>query len=680
MAPEAWTANTRDFGPDPPGYQVDDLIIDVAPRRVRRAGTVIRLQALSFDLLVTLARAAPDLVSYEQLSERVWPGLVVTPETIVQRVKLLRRALGDGPQAPRYVEGVRGRGYRMVAEVRPLTERQGTPEVIAPPSLEETKEEKKEASPSVYGGTVATAAVGVSSAPVRPSAASRPSRSSTLGWTGGTLTILVLIAGSWVITHYRERNPARPTSSGSALAAIHSLAVLPLENLSGDKEQEYFADGMTDALTTDLAEIGSLRVISRTSARQFKGSKETLPQIGRDLKVDAVVEGAVTRGNNRVRITAQLVEASSDQHLWARTYERDLKDVLALQDEIAQDIAGQIRAKLTPKERTLLVQVHAVDPEAHDAYLRGNYWANKETAEGARKALDYYQKAITKDPSYALAYAGVADAVSLLALSGGLSPKEATPKVNEAAMKALALDPSLARPHWSLAGIKLSDWDWPGAEAEFKQSIALNPNLAPAHHGYSIDLVIMERLDEAVNESERARDLDPFNFRVNEWLGQALYHARRYDEALRQLQRTLEMFPERRELYDEIADAYEQKKMFADAVAAHQQALSLNEDPSVTALGEAYKRGGYRGYLLKKIQILEQEPHESFTLPLLAHQYAMLGDEAHAMSYLERGYEERNPAIPFLSTAPELDSIRSSPRFRDLVRRLGIPKPASEKN
>jgi TolB-like protein/DNA-binding winged helix-turn-helix (wHTH) protein/tetratricopeptide (TPR) repeat protein len=686
MPPEAGTTNTGDLTPEPAGYQVDDLIIDLASRRVTRAGTVIPLKALSFDLLVTLVRAAPSLVSFEQLSERVWPGLVVTPETIVQRVKLLRAALGDDPHAPRYIEGVRGRGYRMVAAVRPMTERHSPPD-NRPPSPKSTKDD--EVGPKVLAGSAATEALAVSS----PSAtAPSPTRAAgvPLRWIGGTLTILVLLVSYWAIFHYRGASkPAERSSSGLA-APIHSLAVLPLENLSGDKEQDYFADGMTDALTTELAQIGSLRVISRTSAMQFKGSKETLPQIGRDLKVDAVVEGAITRGEHRVRVTAQLVEASSDRHLWARSYERDLKDVVALQDDIARDIAGQVRVELTPKEHSLLIQVHPVDPEAHDAYLRGRYWAHKGTSEGAWKALEYYQTAIARDPSYALAYAGVADAYLVLTswatqVSTGsrvLSPEEVAAKVKAAAVKAIELDPSLAEPHSALAGTKLfSDWDWSGAAAELKQAIALNPNLAAAHCGYSYYLEFAEQLDEAVNESERARDLDPFELDVNERLGQALYHARRYDQALRQIRQTVEMFPGAgARLYWEIAEVYEQKGMLAEAFAARQQALSLNNDPNLTALDEAYKRGGYRGYLLKRIQALEQGPHEASTFPYLAHLYATLYDEPHAMGYLERAYKEHNLAVLFIRTAPELDPIRSSPRFRDLVRRIGFPPSPGDKD
>jgi TolB-like protein/DNA-binding winged helix-turn-helix (wHTH) protein/Tfp pilus assembly protein PilF len=694
MVPQAWTTDTRDLTPDPAGYQVDDLIIDLAPRRLRRAGTVIPLKALSFDLLVTLVRSAPNLVSFEQLSERVWPGLVVTPETIVQRVKLLRSALGDDPHAPRYIEGVRGRGYRMLAEVRPLTERQGAPESIVPPSLKEKTEEE---SPNVHVGAATTGTAAVSSPSATPPAPARSAKWGPLGWIGGTLIVVVLLAASWAIVHYREASkPAERASSGTALAAIHSLAVLPLENLSGDKEQEYFADGMTDALTTDLAQIGSLRVISRTSAMQFRGSKETLPQIGRELQVDAVVEGAVTRGANRVRVTAQLVEASSDHHLWARTYERDLKDVLALQDEIARDIAEEIRVKLTPKERTLLIQVHAVDPEAYDAYLRGSYWWNQLTVMGEdlevlEKACDYFQKAVARDPSYALAYVGVAECFTFqdnsdsvreaVAFRGSDKAREAvafrgSDKAREAAAKALVLDPSLAEAHTTLATLKfLTDWDWSGAEAEHKQAIALNPNYAPARYWYSFFLVAMGRLDEAMREIERARDLDPYSALITEWLGQVLYHARRYDDALRENRRGLEMHPDASGFYFAIANVFEQKKMFAEAFAARQQGLSLEKDPRVTALGEAYKRSGYEGYLLKQTEF-----EQTLSPPYAAHIYALLNDEPRAIDALEAAYNKHFVGILFLRTAPELDSIRSSPRFRELVRRIGFPPSPSDKN
>jgi TolB-like protein/DNA-binding winged helix-turn-helix (wHTH) protein/Tfp pilus assembly protein PilF len=673
MAPQEGTTNIQDLTPDPAGYEVDDLIIDLAPRRVRRAATVIPLKALSFDLLVALVRDAPNLLSFDQLSERVWPGLVATPETIVQRVKLLRSALGDDSHAPRYIEGVRGRGYRMLAEVRPLTERPGTPDPVVPHSLKETKEVP---SRDEQAGIAATGAAAVSSPGTPPPAPPRSARWGPLGWIGGTLIMVGLLAGSWAIVHYRALSKPTERTSVVVSPVIHSLVVLPLENLSGNKEQEYFADGMTDALTTDLAQIGSLRVISRTSAMQFKGSKATLPQIGRDLQVDAVVEGTVTPGENRVRVTAQLVEASSDHHLWARSYERDLKNVLALQAEIAQDITEQIRVKLTPKERSVLIQVRAVDAAAYDASLRGWYWLSQPSPEGSRKALDYFQKAIAKDPGYALAYAGLAE--SFLVLGGPVFPRNEAflQKAREAAVKALALDPSIAEAHTALGLIKFwIDWDWAGAEAEYKQATALNPNYASAHSWYSSYLVAMGRLDEAMKEIEHARDLDPFSPGITFWLGQVLYHARRYDDALRENRRGLEMWPDRDEFFGAVADVYEQKKMFAEAFAARQQALSLTKDPNVTALGEAYKRSGYRGYMLKEAEILG-----AHNPAYAAHLYALLSDEARAMTALEVGYNERNGGVLFMRSAPELDSIRSSPRFRDLVRRIGFPLSPSDKN
>jgi len=634
-------------------YEFGQFTLVPTEKRLLCDGKVVPLAPKVFDTLVLLVKNQGRLLEREGLLRALWPHSVVEEVALAHNVSQLRKALGDPAEDPKFIETVPKRGYRFIAAVR----QRGEPL----------------AEPLASGGET-------------PSAVRHTPRSRA-AILGAFAAVLVLAAGTAVYVHL---SPTGKRVAG-VLPAIHSLAVLPFENLSADKEQEYFADGMTDALTTDLAQIGSLRVISRTSAMQFKGSKETLPQVGRDLQVDALVEGTVARGKNRVRVIAQLVEASSDYHLWARIYERDLKDVLALQDEIAQDIAEQIRVKLTPKERSLLIQVHAVDPEALDAYLRGRYWAYKAdlwricgtsgsppcvSQSEAWKALEYYQKAIAKDPSYALGYAGVADGFVVLAVSGGLPYKEASPKINEAALKALALDPSLAEAHSSLAFVKLfNDWDFSGADAELKQAIALNPNFARAHTWYSYYLVVMERLNEAVKESERARNLDPFDFYANEWLGQALYHARQYDDALRQQRRTLEMFPDRGgRLYFEIAEVYEQKKMFAEAFAARQQSDTLSKCPCVTTLSEAYQRAGWRGYLSKTVQLME-EVHGCDV-----HDYALLNDEAHAMTCLERVYEEHSPAILFVRTAPELDSIRSSTRFRGLVRRIGLPQPSSDKN
>jgi TolB-like protein/DNA-binding winged helix-turn-helix (wHTH) protein len=637
---------------------------DLGNRQLFRNGISVSLTGQPFEVLTLLLERPGQLVTREQLRARLWPsGTVVEFDRgITAALTKLREVLHDDAQHPRFIATVPRHGYRFISPVS----------TAAQAALEPSTRAVPESAPQL----ASTATSDVVPSAVQGSWWSRRTVPAILA------AVLVLIGGTAAYVYL----PRAGQRAAGVSPAIYSLAVLPLENLSGDKEQEYFADGMTDALTTDLAQIGSLRVISRTSAMHFKGSKETLPQIGRDLKVDAVVEGTVTRGENRVRVTAQLVEASSDHHLWARSYERDLKNVLALQDEIAHDITEQIRVKLNPKAPSLVSQVHAVDPEAYDAYLRGSYWLSQATLEGYKKGCDYIQKAIAKDPSYAPAYVGVAQC------------SDSPDKFREAIAKALVLDPSLAEAHSSLATMKFAvDWDWSGAEAEHKQAIALNPNSAPAHHWYSFELVAMGRLDEAMREIELARDLDPYSAAIADWLGQVLYHARRYDEALRENRRGLEMHPDALGFYWEIADVYEQKKMFAEAFAARQQALSLAKDPRVTAqeagtfatkvqiprytsegirnLGEAYKRSGYKGYLLKQAEF-----EESHRPAYAAHIYALLNDEPRAMAALEAAYNKHIVGILFMRTAPELDSIRSSPHYRELVRRIGFPQPPSDKN
>jgi TolB-like protein/DNA-binding winged helix-turn-helix (wHTH) protein len=610
-------------------YEFGQFTLVPSQKRLLSGREVLALAPKVFDTLVLLVENQDRLIQKEEFLKALWPNSVVEEQALAHNISQLRKALGDPAEDPKFIETVPKRGYRFIALVRAS----GEP-------------------PAVTGSSAPSGAV--------------PSAMQPLRWSRRTVlavlaAVLVLAAGTTVYVYF----PRSGRAPAGAVPAIRSLAVLPLENLSGDKEQEYFAAGMTDALTTVLAQVGALRVISETSARQFKGSRKSLPQIGRDLKVDAVLEGAVTRSENRVRVTAQLIEAASDHHLWARTYERDLKDVLALQDAIAQDVAEQIRVTLTPKERSLLTQQHAVDPEAYDDYLKGVYWGNQYTPEGYEKACAYFRKAITQDPSYALPYSGVAQCFP-----------DQPDKARAAIVKALALDPSLAEAHATLAVIKFSiDWDWAGADAEWKQAIAISPNLASAHHDYSEYLTAMGRLEEAISEAERARDLDPYAAFTNVQLGQVLYHARRYDDALRVNQRGSEMHPDVPAFYWNSADIYEQKKMFAEAFAAHQKALTVLKDPRVSAYGEAYKRGGYKGYLLAQAEF-EQAHNRLYA----GHCYALAGDGLRAIAAWEAAYKDHTVGVLFIRTAPEADSVRSLPGFRDLVRRIGFPQSSGEKN
>lgn len=601
-------------------YKFGQFILVPSQKRLLSDREIVPVGPKVFDTLVLLVENQGRLIPKEEFFKALWPNSVVEEQALAHNISQLRKALGDPAEDPKFIETVPKRGYRFIATVRASAEPTASP-----------------VSRAISGAAP-------SSTP--------PVQSPRRGAMGVLAAVLVLAAGAIASLYFPHSGPKI-----ADVPAIHSLAVLPLQNLSGDKEQEYFADGMTDALITDLAQIGSLRVISETSARQFKGSRETLPQIGRDLKVDAVIEGTVARAEGRVRITAQLIEASSDHHLWAKSYERDLKDIIALQDEIAKDVAEQVRLKLTPKERSLLAQAHPVDPEAYDDYLRGAYWMDQPTYEGHNKACNYFQKAIAKDPNYALAYFGVAWC------------QDTPDKSRETLVRALALDPSLAEAHAMLAHTKFNyDWDWAGTEAELKQAIALNPNSALAHSWYSFYLVAGARLDEAMREIERAQDLDPYSAWVTIWLGQVLYHARRYDEALRVNQRGLEMHPDDDGFYGAIADVYEQKKMFAEAFTARQQSLSLEKDPRVSTLAEAYKRAGYKGYLLKQAEFGQTD-----NAIYAAHCYALLNDEPRAIAALEVAYSKRDSRVLLMRSAPELDSIRTSPRFRDLVRRIGFP-------
>jgi len=610
-------------------YEFGQFTLVPSQKRLLSGRGALALAPKVFDTLVLLVENQGRLIPKEEFFKALWPNSVVEEQALAHNISQLRKALRDPAEDPRFIETVPKRGYRFIAPVRATGE---------PPAV---------AGPSASSGAVPSA--------MRPVRWSRRTILAVL------MAVLVLAAGTSGYLYF----PRSGRAAAGAVPAIRSLAVLPLANLSGDKEQEYFAAGMTDALTTDLAQIGGLRVISETSARQFQGSRKSLPQIGRDLQVDAVLEGAVTRSENRVRVTAQLIEAASDHHLWARTYERDLKDVLALQDAIAEDVAEQIRVTLTPRERSLLTQRHSVDPEAYDDYLKGVYWGNQYTPEGYEKACAYFRKAITQDPSYALPYTGVAECF----------PGQPD-KARAAIVKALALDPSLAEAHVTLAVIKFSiDWDWSGAEAEWKQAIAISPNLASAHHDYSQYLTAMGRLEEAVSEAERARDLDPYAAFTDVQLGEALYHARRYDDALRVNQRGSEMHPEVPAFYWNSADVYEQKKMFAEAFAARQKGLTMLKDPRVIAYGEAYQRAGYKGYLLAQAQF-EQTHNRLYA----AHCYALAGDGPRAIDAWEAAYKDHTVGVLFIRTAPEADSLRSSPRFRDLVRRIGFPRSSGDQN
>jgi eukaryotic-like serine/threonine-protein kinase len=448
---------------------------------------------------------------------------------------------------------------------------------------------------------------------------------------------------------------------------IESVAVLPLANLSGDPGQEYFADGMTDALIAELGQIGSLRVISRTSVMQYKGGKKALPQIAQELNVDALIEGSVVRSGDRVRITAQLIGAVPERHLWARSYERDLRDVLALQGEVARAIAMEVKAKVTPDVQARLAGARTVDPAAHELYLKGNDSLDREDR---KKALEYFQQAIEKDPNFARAFLGVAWTYERLGISEELPSVEAYSKVEAFARKALDLDPSLAEAHVELADAHLrGGWDWAGAERELNLALELNPNSEPAHNAYSRYFRWVGRYQESVAEARRAIEINPLSPAPYVILGMAYYFGRRYDEALPQIQKVQQIAPSE-VTHLVLGWVYREKGMYEQAVEELLQARGAHK---LGHLGNTYARMGRGEEAHIAIQKLNEESNQNVVSYAVAIVYAGLGEKERAFEWLERAYKAHDIDMTFLKVDPALDPLRSDPRFQDLLRRMNFP-------
>jgi serine/threonine protein kinase/Tfp pilus assembly protein PilF len=482
--------------------------------------------------------------------------------------------------------------------------------------------------------------------------------------------LALLLSVAWYATG-RLREWLRPPLGAPR---IESLAVLPLQNLSGDSQQDYFADGMTDELITGLAKLRNLRVISRTSVMRYKATTEPLPQIAHELKVDAIVEGTVERWGNRVRIRTQLIRASPEQPLWAESYDRELRDVLSLQTEAAHDIIEHIRGKVSNGERS--AAAHRVDPDVYDLFLRGRYYWNRRTKADFQKAIGYFSEAVRKDPDYALAYIGLADCYNLSGSSEG----------KKAAEKAVALDDSLAEAHTSLAYAKQNfDWDFPGAEREFRHAIELNPNYAIAHQWYATLLSDMGRHPEAIAEIERAIQLDPLSVNVNTAAAMVFYFARQFDRAEKQAKSALELDPNFYPAHSWLASVYRATKGYEASFQEQEKVASLsgNEEmrSRIAALRRAYSAGGAKEMYREQVKQLQKTGTSPF-LPTeagpaqwgLAIAYAHLGENDRAFEQLEQRYRGRGFEMLTLKNHPDLDPLRSDPRFRDLVRRVGLPE------
>jgi TolB-like protein/DNA-binding winged helix-turn-helix (wHTH) protein/Tfp pilus assembly protein PilF len=621
-------------------YEFEGFELDLKRYELRRNGRVLKLEKIPMELLILLVSRDGDLVSREEIVDKLWGKdvFVDTEHSINTAVRKIRQALGDDPDNPRFVKTLVGKGYRFSARIS------SRPEQTV---FSEAKERE-----------------GV------PAAAAEPGFGKRKSWLWGAVAALLLgllLAGNFA--GLRDRLFGKPHGT-----QIGSLAVIPLENLSGDNSQEFFAEGMTDELITDLAQNSNLRVISRTSVMRYKGTRKPLAEIAKELGVDAIVEGTMEKSGNRVRVRAQLIRASDDRHLWAESFERELPDVLGLESEVASSIARQVQMKLLSEHPP---SNRKINPAAYEAYLKGRYAWNRRSEAALQEGIQFFKQAIALEPTYAEAYSGLADSYTTLGYFSYLSPREAFPLAQAAAEKALSLDDSLAEPHTSLAYVYFYyDWNWPAAEAEFKKAIALNPNYATAHEWYSIYLIALLRPDEAKAEIGRALQLDPLSLIINTDVGFQMFYARNYDDSIRQLKKTLQMGPKFPLAHLWLGRSYQQKGMFEESMAEYQATDSALPNWVVTLAGIGNLQGLAKKDADARLTLtkLDAMSKSRYVTPYgVALVYVGMGNKEQTFHWLDKAFDDRAHWLVWIRLDPRWDSLRSDPRYADLLRRIGFP-------
>jgi len=600
-------------------YEFGPFCLDGNKKLLWRDSEPVALTPKVLDTLLTLIELRDRVVTKDELLERVWRGTVVEEGGLARNISILRKALGEKPDQHTYIVTVPGKGYRFVADVREA------------------------------------AGAGASA---------KEARASRWLLLGG----LVALAAAVLVVYLWRHPPGAP----AAPPAITSLAVLPLANLSGDPAQEYFADGMTEALIGNLARIRALRVVSRTSVMRFKGGTRSLPEIARALSVDAIVEGSVLRTGDRVRISVQLIHVATDAHLWAREYERDLTDILKLQGEVSRAVAEEIQVQITAEERARLASVASVDPAAYQEYLLGQHYLWRLDEEDLTRAIDHFEQATRLDGRYAAAYAGLSHAWWWRGVWGAKSPKQVEVQSRAAALRALELDPQLAAAHVSTGRIKFSyDWDWSGAEMDFGRALELDPNSLDAHFFEGMLFMALGRFPESIAHIERAEQLDPLSATVQSAFGRILYRARRFDEAILHLNQAIELQSEAPGNYGRLADVYEEMGRYDEALAVHEKEKRVSgraQDLS-PAVARIYARMGKADEARRILDLQRTRGSQWF---VLATTYAALGDKDEAFRLLFQVTEERD-ALNYVKTDPRLDSLHSDPRWQTLLRRMNLP-------
>jgi TolB-like protein/DNA-binding winged helix-turn-helix (wHTH) protein/tetratricopeptide (TPR) repeat protein len=650
-------------------YEFGPFRLDAAEHLLLRDGEPVPLEPKVFDTLVLLIRNSGHLLEKDELMNQVWPDAVVEEGSLTRNISTLRRALGDGENGLRYIETVPRRGYRFVASVTGLGAespdsvkgRNAGAQTVAE---EKEKYSRQEADRSDSSGKATAASTGeivASRAPQTDHRAGNIKRYRKVAVVAATgLVIAIAIVTYSYITR-------------SGKSAIDSVAVLPFANAGNDPNMEYLSDGIAENLINNLSQLPQLKVIARSSAFMYKGKEVDPQEVARAVGVEALVTGRIVQRGDNLQISVELMNTSDKTQMWGEQYHRRASDLQAVQAEISRAIAEKLRLRLTGTQEQQLAKRATGNAPAYQLYLAGMFQMRKGNLEGYKKALDYFDQAVTLDPHFALAFASMPAVYSNLASTSGLDPREALARGKAAARKALELDGTLAEAHNGLAVINRQEWDWPGAESEFKRAIELNPNLAAAHGNYSIYLAIMGRTTEALAENRRAQELDPFKISFKGIEGGILLSARLYDEALQVFQNVIRMQPDHPLAHTGLGQTYVAKGMYAEAINEFQTANSLYGDVTngLIDLGCAYAISGNREEALAILNKLRAS--EKYVSPAgLAMLYAALGDKEAAFQWLERAYVAHDSQLQNLKVDPRCDSLRSDPRFADLLRRMRL--------
>jgi TolB-like protein/DNA-binding winged helix-turn-helix (wHTH) protein/Tfp pilus assembly protein PilF len=631
-------------------YEFGPFRLDLAERVLRRNNVSIALTPKAFEVLSLLVESHGFVLTKEDMMRQIWPDSFVDESNLAQHIFQLRKALGDNATGDAFIETVPRRGYRFTADVRRVesgSDNRG-PGSVPPtgrPPLDETRV---------------------------------ISRRKTLWITAAALVALTACALVYFI-------PRRASHAGTGKIM---LAVLPFENLTGDPQQDYFSDGLTEEMISKLGNLepNYLAVIARTSAMQYKDTHKDVRQIGQELGVDFILEGSVRRDGDRVRITAQLVRTKDQTHIWANSYDRNLHDILTLQNDVSSAIAAEIRMSLTAQPGARLASAPPRDPDAYEAYLEGRYFWNKRSQAGYLKAIEYFEQAIARDPNYARAYAGLADAYALLgALPLAEIPRsDAMGKAKAAALTALQLDETLAEAHTSLAFVRMHyDWDWSGAQTEFEHALELDPSYATAHEWYAIWFTAQGRTDQALQQLEFAQKADPLSLVIRADTSEVLGYARRYDDSEREAQGALELDPTFMLAYISLADAQMDEKDYRAAIENLQKGLVRNDRNTwlLSRLGVAYALDGDRNQSEEILKGLLTDVKNRGDLAFnIAQIYAVLGERDQTFAWLEKAFQYREGALILLGNRTEFEGVHQDPRYADLLRRLGLPGTAAREN